>query len=173
MQKTRRLILGLLLLLLAAFLLPLVININRYREQIAGAVGAGLGRRVQVGDVRLKLLPVPGLVAQNVTVGEDPSFGGEAFARMTELRANLRLRSLWTGRLSFSSLVFVEPSLNLARRKGGAGWNVGSLFGPLRSGTGRPAGTAVPPPYLEFVGGRINFKDGDVKSVFLDRKSVV
>ena len=124
--KRRNLFLGLVLLLLAAFLLPFAININRFRGQIARALEAGLGRPVEVGAVRLKLLPVPGLVAENVVVGEVPAFGAESFARTAELRANVRLRSLWTGRLSFSSLVFVEPSLNLTRRADGA-WNIASV----------------------------------------------
>ncbi len=168
-SKRRTVFLALVLLLLAGFLVPSFVNLNRFRRQIAQALAAGLGRPVEVGEVRLKLLPAPGLVAQNVVVGEDPAFGAEHFVRMTELRANVRLPSLWTGRLSFSSLVFVEPSVNLARRADGR-WNVSTLFGPLRGRT--TAGRADPAlrdairPYVEFQDGRINFKDGDLKSVF-------
>ncbi len=156
---------GLVLLVLAAFFLPLLININRYRSRIAADLGAGLGRPVQVGDVHLTLLPAPGLTASEVVIGEDPSFGPEPFARMSELRATLRLRSLWTGRLSFSSIVFIEPSLNLSVRP--QSWNVESLL--RRGGAGGaagPAADAVYFPYLEFRDGRINFKEGDVKNIF-------
>jgi len=164
---TRRFILSL-IVLLAVALLPFFIHLNRYRVQIAAALSQGLGRPVEVGDVTLKLLPAPGLVVQNVSIGEDPAFGGEAFVRMTELRANFRLRSLWTGRLSFSSLVFVEPSVNLAHRPGAQpAWNVEAVFSntsQIRNPQSAIRNVAF--PYVEVQDGRINFKEGDLKSVF-------
>lgn len=161
-NKRRRLVGGLLLLLLAAFLFPFVVPLNHFRRQVARALEAGLGRRVEVGTVRLKLLPVPGLIAQNVVIRDDPSFGAESLARMTELRASVRFSSFWTGRLSFSSMVFVEPSLNLTRRADGS-WNMAGLLAPLQAQINRRIGRL---PYLELQDGRINFKEGDRKGIF-------
>lgn len=163
---TRRVILALVALLLAA-VVPFFIHLNRYRVQIAAALSSGLGRPVEVGDVTLKLLPAPGLVVANVSIGEDPAFGAEPFARMSELRANLRLRSLWTGRLRFSSLVFVEPSVNLTHRSGAQpAWNLEALANPqsvIRNPQSAARDAAF--PYVEVQDGRINFKEGDLKSV--------
>jgi hypothetical protein len=144
---------------LAALLLPFAVNVNRYRFRIAGELQARLGRPVQVGGIRLKLLPGPGFALRNVAIGDDPAFGAEPFLRAGTLNATLRLRSLWTGRLSFSSLVFLEPSVNLARNASGH-WNIESI---LARGDSR---STAPPPYVEMRDGRINFKSGDTKSVF-------
>ena len=147
--------------LAVAFLLPSLVNVNRFRSQIVGALSAGLGRPVQAGHVRLKLFGGPGFDLENVSVADDPAFGIEPFARMPTLRATLRLRSLWTGRLSFSSLIFVRPSLNLARNADGR-WNAE----PLMS---RAAVTSLhpnAPAYVELQDARINFKSGNTKSVF-------
>ena len=147
--------------LAVAFLLPSLVNINRFRNHIVGALAAGLGRPVQAGHVRLKLFGGPGFDLQNVSVADDPAFGIEPFARMPTLRATLRLRALWTGRLSFSSLIFVRPSLNVARNADGR-WNAE----PLMS---RAAVTSLhpnAPAYVELQDARINFKSGDTKSVF-------
>ena len=147
--------------LAVALLLPSLVNVNRFRSQIVVALEAGLGRTVQVGDVRLKLLSGPGFDLENVSVAEGAAFGIEPFARMPTLRATLRLRSLWTGRLSFSSLVFVRPSLNLARNRAGR-WNVEPLLRRAAATSRHPRAS----PYVELQDARINFKSGDTKSVF-------
>src|SRR5260221_70235 len=161
-RRPRNLVLGITALLAIALLVPFI-NLGRYRRRVSFPLGGSLGRRVEVGGVHLELLPWPALVAENVTVGEVPSMGLEPIARMTELRATLRMRSLWTGRPDLSSVVFVEPSVNLAR---------GHFAGPaeaLRVGpgiSGAPVTEAREFPYVEVRDGRINFKRDDVKSVF-------
>ena len=147
--------------LAVALLLPSLVDVNRFRSQIVVALEAGLGRPVQVGDVRLKLLSGPGFDLENVSVADEAAFGIEPFARMPTLRATLRLRSLWTGRFSFSSLVFVRPSLNLARNRGGR-WNVEPLLRRAAATSRHPSAL----PYVELQDARINFKSGDTKSVF-------
>jgi hypothetical protein len=159
-KPTRTIFLAVAGFLAAALLLPFVVNVNRFRGQIVRALEAGLGRPVQVGSVRLRLLAWPGFDLKNVSIAEDPAFGAEPFARMPELRATLRLRSLWTGRMVFSSLVFVEPSVNLARNAQGR-WAIESLLGRAASSHALAA-----PPYLELKDARVNFKSGDFKSVF-------
>ena len=147
--------------LAAVLLLPFLVNVNRFRGQIVRALETGLGRPVQVGHVRLKLLSGPGFDLESVSVAEDQAFGIEPFARMPTLRATLRLRSLWTGRLSFSSLIFVRPSLNLARNADGR-WNVEPLLSRAAATSRHPAAA----PHVELQDARVNFKSGDTKSVF-------
>jgi uncharacterized protein involved in outer membrane biogenesis len=158
-RRTLRWSLAIAAALALALIVPPFVNLGRYRVQIASAMSAALGRRVEVGRVSLVLLPAPGVEAANVVIADDPAFGLEPFARAGLLRARFRLRSLLTGRLSLSALEFSEPSLNLARRRAAGGetvWNIGALLG-------RASG---PLPYLGFAGGRINFKEGDRKGAF-------
>jgi hypothetical protein len=154
-------LLGAAALIAAGLLLPFAVNVNRFRGQIVGALEAGLGRPVQAGNIRLKLLAWPGFDLENVSIGEDPAFGNEPFARMPVLRARLRLRSLWTGRMVFSSLVFVEPSVNLARNAEGR-WAIERLLARAAAASRSLAAR----PYVELRDARINFKAGDFKSVF-------
>src|SRR5580658_6025407 len=153
-------------LLVVALLTP-YINLGRFRRSVATALGTALGRHVEVGGVHMELLPLPAVVAENVVVGELPQIGTEPLARMNELRATPRLRSLWTGRPDFSSVVFVEPSVNLAR----------GHFAPSESRSGASSGASILKltesaslpsefPYIEVRDGRINFKRDDLKSVF-------
>jgi len=163
--------LGVAALLVAALLTP-YINLSRFRWSVATALGAALGRRVEVGGVHVELLPWPALVAENVVVGELPEIGAEPLARMNELRATPRLRSLWTGIPDFSSVVFVEPSVNLARGDFTASESpLGGSRPDASPGVRiiRLTGSASLPsefPYIEVRDGRINFKRDDLKSVF-------
>ena len=161
MPRKRTILTAVAATLAVALLLPSLVNVNRFRSQIVVALEAGLGRPVQAGHVRLKLLSGPGFDLENVSVADDPAFGIEPFARMPTLRATLRLRSLWTGRLSFSSLIFVRPSLNLARNADGR-WNVEPLLSRAAPSSRHPSA----PAYVQLQDARINFKSGDTKSVF-------
>ena len=161
MPRKRTILTAAAAVLAVAFLLPSLVNVNRFRSQIVGALAAGLQRPVQAGHVRLKLFGGPGFDLENVSVADDPAFGIEPFARMPTLRATLRLRSLWTGRLSFSSLIFVRPSLNLARNADGR-WNAAPLMSRAAANSLHPNA----PAYVELQDARINFKSGDTKSVF-------
>jgi len=161
-MPSKRTILSMAAALLAiALLLPFLVNVNPFRGQIARALEATLGRPVEIRHVRLKLLSGPGFDLGQVSIAEDPAFGVEPLARMPALRATLRLRSLWTGRMAFSSLVFVEPSLNVVRNSEGR-WNLESLLSRAAAGSRLRAAL----PYIELQDARINFKSGDTKSVF-------
>jgi len=167
-RRLSRAVLGSLLgFLLLGLGLPLV-NANLFRNRVRLALEAELGRRVEVGGVSLSLLTGPAFQLHNVVIGEDPAFGVEHFAYMSEMQARLRLRSLWTGRVQVSSLTLIEPSLNLVKNPEGR-WNFQDLLrraavaGP--GGAGGGAATAYF-PYLGVDGGRINLKFGDFKSSF-------
>src|SRR3990172_7537205 len=100
---------------LLGLLLPVVVKLNYWQEEITAALAQGFGRPVRIGQVRLQLFGGPGFEIQDVVVGEDPRFGIEPFARIENLRARLHLRSVWQRRLQFSRLVLIRPSLNVVR----------------------------------------------------------
>jgi hypothetical protein len=147
------------MILLAALVVPKV-SADRYREPIGAALGNALGRKVEIGGVRLRLLPVPGFTLVNVTIGEDPAIGAEPAAYVTTLRAVPRITALLGGRLEFASVNLEDASLNLTRvdrNASGVRWNFSSLMRPRLP-------TAFPSIHMR--GGRINFKFGDTKSLF-------
>jgi len=169
-RSSRRLIWAVVLVLVLALFLPPFINVNRYRNRAAGAIGRALGRDVTVSSLELKLLPRPGVVLYNFVVADDASYGAEPMLRADSVTAYLRLSSLWRGRLEIGTLDLDNPSLNLVRRPDGR-WNLEALV--ARASQTNPAPTAkVRPearprfPYVEASSGRINFKLGAVKKAF-------
>ncbi|HEX6466513.1 MAG TPA: AsmA family protein, partial [Terriglobales bacterium] len=162
-------------LLIAAFVIPPfisldLIHLDRFRARLIVSIGRSLGRKVSTGSVRLRLLPRPGFDISDFVVDDDPRYGPEPVLRAAEVRAHLRLASLWGGHLQIASLSLENASLNLVRGKDGT-WNLGQLL--LQAAQTPSAPTAklkieARPrfPYIEVSDGRINFKSGDEKKVF-------
>lgn len=174
-RRTRRRLIAAVAAVLALLLLvflPPYINVSSYQRRVARNISASLGRPVHFDRITLNMLPVPGLTLENFVVDEDPAFGSEPLLRASQVRANLRLRSLWGRRIEFSRISLTDPSVNLVRTAGGQ-WNIQSLIFQASRTEADAAPTAqrfagpVPRfPYLEASGARLNLKLDQVKTPF-------
>lgn len=151
-------------LLTAGFLSILAIGIaapfiqaDSYGQQIRDALQRGLNRKVNIGAVHFNLFTGPGFTIENVVIFDHPSMGLEPFAHMRGLEARVRLSSLLTGRLDFSMLRFVSPSVNLAKPETGS-WNVVRMFQDAQPGQFVPE--------IQVTDGRFFLKTGNNKSAF-------
>ncbi len=166
----QRTVLGAIVLILLATVLPPLINVGRFRLSVADGLSRALGRPVSVGSVHLRLFPRPGLDLEDLVVQDDHGFSAEPLLRSAEVQAALRVGSLWRGRLEIASLSLSYPSLNLVRRSDGR-WNLESLLErarqiPTAPTPERSAGPRPRFPYIEAKGGRINLKLGQEKTVY-------
>src|SRR5450631_1490673 len=152
------------LLIVAAVVLPPLVNISRYKRRIATSISSSIGRPVHMSTVRLHLLPRPGFEISDFEVEEDPAFGDEPMLRSASVVASIRLSSLWRGRLEMGRINFDEPSLNLVRDAHGR-WNFGTVLIKASQSDIAPTpqvrpGSALRFPYIEATNARINFKQG-------------
>jgi hypothetical protein len=150
---------GLFLLLVAGLIAPFI-NAAHYSGRIREALEASLGRKVDFHEGHFALFSGLGFSLDSVTIHEDPRYGIEPFAYMPTLQARLRIDKLLVGRIQFSSLRLVDPSVNLVKRGDGA-WNIVELVERLRPP--RPVSLNVFPA-LEITGGRVDFKFGTRKT---------
>ncbi len=158
------------LALLLLLLLPPLLSVNRYQHRISTGIGASLGRPVHFDHVSLNLLPLPGFTITNFVVEEDPAFGDEPTIRANTVRATLRVRSLWSRRIEFSRITFIEPSVNLVHNSSGK-WNVEAILLQAARIESAPtaqaeAGSTPRFPYIEATGARLNLKQGIEKTPF-------
>lgn len=163
-----RIILAAIVLLVLVIFVPPFINVSRYRRTVVHSISAGLGRPVEASSVELQLFPRPGFVLHNLVVAEDPGFGGEPVMMAETVIAGLRASTLWHRRVEIASLRFENPSVNLVRDAEGH-WNFESLFHAPAVQQHRSAvatNAAMPFPYVEASGARINFKRGAEKLPF-------
>lgn len=136
------------------------ISASRFAGAIQRNLEASLGRRVDFNAAHFTLFTGPGFALENVTIHEDPRYGIEPFAHATELVAHLRLDKLIRGKIRFSSLRLVEPSLNLVKRADGT-WNIVEMVERLAAPRGMPLNLF---PAFEIADARINFKFGTHKT---------
>jgi len=97
------------------------------------------GRQVEVVSFDARILPRPQLDANEVTVGEDSSFGHEYFLRAERLSAGLRWTGLLKGHFEFGTMSLNKPSLILVKNVQGR-WNLEGWLPPAETrGFARPA----------------------------------
>ncbi len=153
---------GLVLLFVAMAVAVPYLPAGVFRARIEQALEGGLGRKVEVGDVRFTffpgVFPSPGFTLERVTIHEDPRAGIEPFAYMNEVGASVRLLGLLSRKFEFSSLNLGDATINLVKTDAGE-WNFQLLLE-------RAGETEAAMPAVRMRGGRVNFKFGDTKSVF-------
>lgn len=158
-------------LIAAAVVLPPLINISRYQREITALMTRSLGRPVKLSSVKLRLLPRPGFVLTNLSVGESAEFGVEPILSAQTVVATIRLNALLFGRVEVDRINLDEASLNLVQSTPGR-WNLESIMtGGLVQGLSQtaPTSTSAKPvfarkaaafPYLEATNSRVNLKRG-------------
>jgi AsmA protein len=166
--------------LLVAFLLltfvPPLINLSSLQLRIARNIGASIGRPVHFARVSPVLLPLPGFTLEDFVVDEDPAFGSEPILSAGEVRATLRISSIWRHRVEFSKISLsagdagIDPSVNLVRNPDGR-WNIEGILLQASHIQAAPtaqrfAGPARRFPYIEATGARLNLKLGPEKTPF-------
>lgn len=171
----KKTILILLLVLVLGIFLPPNINGARFKPRLAAALSAALGRPVRIGSVSFRLLPRPGFDLYDFAVGDDPAFNAEPLLQCGKVTADLRLTSLWEGRLEIANLKLqntndrIPPSLNLVYLNGH--WNIESLLAraeqvPTAPTAKKRAEQRARFPYIEANAGRINLKIGPEKKPY-------
>jgi AsmA protein len=171
----KRAVFALVVVILLGIFLPPNINGNRFSKRLAATLSAGLGREVRIGSVNFRLLPRPGFDLYDFAVLDEPRFSAEPLLMCGKVAADLRLTSLWEGRLEIANLKLqnadgkAPPSLNLVYTDGH--WNLESLL--LRAEQVPTAPTAKKSaeqrsrfPYIEADAGRINMKVGPEKKPY-------
>lgn len=171
----KKAVFALFLVIALGIFLPPNINGNRFSKRLASALSAGLERQVKIGSVKFRLLPRPGFDLYNFEVLDDPSFSAEPLLMCGKVTADLRLTSLWQGRLEIANLQLLNaadqapPSLNLVYSNGH--WNLESLL--MRAEQVPTAPTAKKSaeqrsrfPYIAADAGRINIKVGPEKKPY-------
>lgn len=145
---------GILLLgVLAALILPSVVNLERYRFILASRAGKILGREVTLGALRVSLWGGIGAEAKGIQVGQAQGFGSEPFITADALRVRLQLLPLLRGQVKVTTAVLERPRIRVARAPDGR-WGVEDLLKPPAVQVpARPSGEAGRPGKAPLLGG--------------------
>lgn len=163
--STRKVVLGLLLVLVAGWLLPSFFSAERYRHRLEARLTQAFHRPVTFGALSFHLLPRPGFSMDKVVVGEDPAFGFEPFVRVDRVDCDLRWDNPWARRLDCSRLYLDRASFNLVRDAQG-NWNVANLLSARAPSGAFPQAGAPQPLDLDAEDARLDVKLGQEKIPF-------
>jgi hypothetical protein len=104
----------------------LLLDPNRFRGDIQARLEQQLGRKVELGEMSLRLFPVR-FTVQNVRIAEDSGFKSEfPFTQTDRLDVDVSLLGLIAGNVKLDSIELVQPRVELIRNEKGL-WNFSSL----------------------------------------------
>src|SRR4051812_36762798 len=110
------------LIVIVAIGLALFLDANQFRPALAAKMGEGIGRRVEIGNLKISWL-AGGVAAEDVVITDDPAFSKDPFVTAKSVSMGVDIMPLIFSRsLRVQSFTLVQPRVALIRGNGGA-WN--------------------------------------------------
>jgi len=106
-------------LVAAVLVVPHFIDLGIFKRSYLPLVEEILRRRIDVGEVRLNLVPTPSIRLSNLTVSDSPAFPGNIFFAAEQLQLRLKFWPLLRGRFEVTEFVLEKPVVNLLKRPDG------------------------------------------------------
>jgi hypothetical protein len=120
MKKTLYFGIGLLVVLaLAVFIAPHFIDLGSFKSTYLPLVEEAVHRRIDVGEVRLRLVPTPSIRLSDLKISDTPEFPSNTFFAAEQILLRLKLWPLLRGRLEVTELVLDKPVVNLLKQPDG------------------------------------------------------
>ena len=168
MLKWTGIILGglLVVLLAAAVIVPPLIDFSAYRAPAVSAVQAATGRTLGLeGPIRLKILPTPSLVVEDVALGNADGTTDQQMVTVASISAELAILPLLSGTIQITELVLDGPDIVLETLADGRNnWT----FTPPAAAADNSAnsgGMDVRLDQVRIVDGRLRYRDQAAETV--------
>lgn len=134
-------------IVLAAVLLPLFVNVDSFRPQLEKALSTALNRQVHIGKLDASLFS-GGASATEISVSDDPAFNKGPFLQASSVKIGLHLMPLiFSKKLEVTSVTVDKPEIALIKTAAGK-WNFSSMGNtasqkPAEPSTGKPMDISV------------------------------
>ena len=144
------------LLLLAAVLLPFLVDANKFKPQVESAAESALGRKVAIGNIRLALFS-GGVSVEDIAISEDPKFGSASFLSAKSVAVGVEMMPLiFSRQLHVTGVTIDQPEVTLLRAASGE-WNFSTLGA---KGAASPAGSSSSDEAANISVKKIEIKNG-------------
>ncbi|MCB2166143.1 MAG: AsmA family protein [Deltaproteobacteria bacterium] len=112
---------ALLVLLVAAIvLIPLLMDVNRYKPQIEAKVQEATGRTFNIGgDIELSVFPWVGLSLSDLTLGSPTGFKETDMIKVGDFEARVKLIPLLSSNVEIKRVILQAPDIVLVKNKTG------------------------------------------------------
>jgi hypothetical protein len=105
----------LVLLVSVIFLLPFLLDLNRYRDQYLPILEQALHRKVEVENVRLTLFPTLGIQLREVVIADDSAFSSNPFLSVPSVQVAVQWKPILQRRIEVKSVVVENPIVKVIR----------------------------------------------------------
>jgi AsmA protein len=132
------------LIIVAVISLPFLINVNEFRPRLQSELTRALGREVTLGNLHLKILAGE-VIADDLSVAEDPAFGKPAFLQAKSLHVGVEIWPfIFSRKLIVTDLAIDQPEIVLVQAPSGD-WNFSSIGGKSKTAsTAAPSSAQMP-----------------------------
>jgi AsmA protein len=107
------------LVIVVILFLPVLLDLNRYRDRYLPVLEQVLHRPVDVQDVRLTLFPKLGVRMQGMTIGDDPAFSPQAFVTIPSAEVEIQWLPLLRRHIQVEHVRLHDPRVHVIRRPDG------------------------------------------------------
>ena len=108
------------LLVIVAFVLPMVVDPNDYKEEISAAVSKKTGRELTIdGDIKWSVFPSIGLELSDVTLGNPEEFDGQPMLDIGEAGISVKFLPLLKREVQVGEVSMNDVSIYLSRKADG------------------------------------------------------
>ena len=107
-------------------LIPFFINADAFRPKVEDELSSSMGRKITLGHLSLSLI-TGSLVADNISVADDPAFATEPFLEANELHIGVALgQFIFHRQVRITRLTIESPAIQLIQAQRGT-WNFSSI----------------------------------------------
>jgi len=108
------------LVIIAAFVLPLVIDPNDYKDSIENKIKQQIGRQAHLdGEIQWSVFPWIALTFNDVSIDNEKGFKGESLANIQQLSARVKLLPLLRKNIEVGHIIIDGAEINLQIAKNG------------------------------------------------------
>jgi uncharacterized protein involved in outer membrane biogenesis len=156
------------LFFLAAVVLvvPAFIDVGYFKSTYLPLIESAIQRKVNVGEVRLRLLPAPSIRLSTLRISDTGAFPDNTLFAAEQLQLRLKLWPLLRGRFEITELILDEPAVNLLKQPDGS-FNASDIAGGKLPRAKKGEASKSPAPsgaensvFPLFVPTRVRIRDG-------------
>jgi AsmA protein len=114
----------LVLIVIAAFVLPMVFDPNDHKDSIENTIQESIGRQVHLnGEIQWSVFPWLALTFNDVKVDNEKGFKGDSLAAIQQLSARVKLLPLLSKNIEIGRVSIEDAEINLQiTKKGNSNW---------------------------------------------------
>jgi AsmA protein len=127
-SKLKWIAIAVVVLLVALFIVPFLIPVNKFRPTIEQKASESLGRKVELGNLSLSILS-GSLGIDNLSIADDPKFNNGPFLTAKSVKVGVELIPLiFSQQVNVTGIEIVDPQVTMLKNPAGK-WNFSSIGG--------------------------------------------